>query len=134
MFEYIEISLLTFFLRQGVALVIAANGLVLWMITRELRSERVKALVSKYGTIVLIFAACRVLAAFVDYEYGFGIGLWSNVVNYGFWSWLLFSLVLWLCRLRKGDGREKTADGLEQIAREMRLYKSDLHKFITTGG
>lgn len=134
MFDFISVAFMTFCLRQGVALVIGLCGVVLWLITNELKSPQVKKLVKKNGIIILVFAAFRIIAAFADYKYGFGIGLWSNIVNYLFWLWVLFIFTIQLIRIRKEGGREKTADSLEQIAKEMRLYKTNLQTFITTGG
>lgn len=87
-----EIQVATFFLRLSVAVLMLWCALECWRTTKLLQNNSLKRIIKKIAFGIFAFAVGRLAALLLDNWLALGIGIFSNIVNYGFWFWVLYYL------------------------------------------
>ncbi|HEX9962056.1 MAG TPA: hypothetical protein VGB00_14060 [Pyrinomonadaceae bacterium] len=118
-------------------LVVAAMLFCAWeagRITTMLDNKRLIRIVRKIAKGLAFFALARLAASFVDDYVGFGIGLFSNLVNYAFWGW-----IYWYFRRQRRRLQDETftpqirlrlSRSIDEVLDDMRL---EYQKLTTKG-
>lgn len=133
MFEF-DTAWITLILRL---LVVAAMLFCAWeagRITNLLDNKRLIRIVKKITYGLIFFAVARLVASFADNYIGFGIGLFSNVINYSFWAWVYWYFRKQRRRLQDEtftpDIRSRVSATIDELLDDMRL---EYQKLTTRG-
>ncbi len=115
----------TFLLRLGVS----AISFWVWIETRKVSdlidSPRLKRILRRIGIAFLAFGVARLIANFLDTYLEFGIGLFSNIVNIGFY----LSFVWIFYRQRKRiEAAEFDSTGGRRITPLIEAYLDELQR------
>lgn len=131
--DLIDTQAQTLALRIFSALIIFACGIELIISSKLIANRRLTWILYKGGIALLCFFGARFIAGFADDYFAFGIGLFSNLVNIGFWA-----IVYYKCReLRKrlasdeigATGRNSLSESFDEILDGMTTAKRRLSRF-----
>lgn len=128
--ENLNISEMTMVLRLIVvflALIIAQEA---WRIFGLLDNARLSRIVRKIYMTFLLYGICRFLATFADNYLDYGIGIFSNIVNDGFFIWIYIYFRRQRKRLESDsftpDNRRRISGIIDELLDELRLEKEKL--------
>lgn len=120
-------------LRLVSAFIICACGIELVISSRLIANRRLTWILSNGGIALLSYFGARFIAAWVDSFYGFGVGLFSNIVNVAFWAVMYWKFRTLRKRLANKEisqtGRNNLGAAFDEILDEMRSAKKRLSAF-----
>ena len=101
-----------------------------WRTTKLIANYRLKKIVKKIALCIVAFSVGRLAASFFDSQLHDGIGIFSNLVNYAFWIWILYYLKKNRKRIESEDvgsgGRQRLSEAIDEIIIEIKLERQRL--------
>lgn len=128
-----DLSTQAMVLRWLQSFVVLGVGIELFRSIHLIRNERVTTIVYSTAMVILVFFVAKIVAAMLDDNLR-GIGLFSNVINISFWSYVYvkcYSMRKSLQSEMVGEkGRLRVSQSLDEILNEMDRKRRKLEKVI----
>jgi len=118
-----DIALITLLLRWAVVILMFWCAAEVWGTTTALQNKALRRIVKKIALGIFAFGAGRLFASLFDNYLAFDIGIFSNLVNYGFWCWILYYVRKNRIKIQSevvgAQGRQRLSELVSDILIEM---------------